>query len=599
MIKFSQYLSIISIIACLHSTQASQASGPDELFLLENSPDWFDNDPLDQWQAPDDFRFSTKNLPSLGLDWQFFGDQFKAASSMRKEFIDLQQKYISIFNHLNNLKGADFLQLGKNFSEELRNWVAVYIRRAINDFELEKHLAVISFGSLGRGEAGPVTDFEAALVWDPNFSTRNYQSKKSLEIANLLARSLEGLIGHPSFGRKGFRLDESEASPFHLAPWAQKLSIANALCWALSALEQPGDSEEIKEFRKAYFPFEGTWAYASRPKSLAALIPYGQKTPAEKSALIDDISSSFISTAYFSDELKSCRYKGTLLSSDDTMRNQLAQKLSLHMRTNEENVAQFFRWMARNRILVFGNKTLFQDFERERETIFSQVEASGLTQREELALKGLNRIILEFEKYGDRMLVTGVLPESTDLKRNHYRFEEQFLTNLGLFYDLSVQNTGDILKELKQRGIFGLNFANGLYQNLNQLTRLRWKEQIALGEQLAPGMNFLTQKAHQNKLAELTKEEGNLQEIIKKASTPEIEKLLAQQKLAELKTTKKKLSKLLPLEKDSILGEDEISLLRSTILPTEVNLLKRLREFVKSYKNNKDRPSAFSDDFKE
>ena len=253
--------------------------------------------------------------------------------------------------------------------------------------------------------------------------------------------------------------------------------------------------------------------------------------------------------------------------------------------------------MARNRIFVFGNKSLFQDFETERERIFSQVGASGLTKKEELALEGMNRVILEFEKYGNRMLMTGVLPASTDLKRNHYRFEEQFLTNLGLFYDLQVQNTGDIIKELKKRGIFGANFANGLYQNLNHLTRLRWKEQMALGEQLAPGMNFLTQTAHQDKLSELNAEHEKLQDILKKTSTSEMAKLVAQQKMAELKTTLNKMPKLIPLEQDSILTEAEIKLLRFTILPTEVKLLKRLREFVKSFRSNKDKPFAFSDDF--
>jgi hypothetical protein len=67
--------------------------------------------------------------------------------------------------------------------------------------------------------------------------------------------------------------------------------------------------------------------------------------------------------------------------------------------------------------------------------------------------------------------------------------------------------------------------------------------------------------------------------------------------MAELKTTLNKMPKLIPLEQDSILTEAEIKLLRFTILPTEVKLLKRLREFVKSFRSNKDKPFAFSDDF--
>jgi hypothetical protein len=67
-----------------------------------------------------------------------------------------------------------------------------------------------------------------------------------------------------------------------------------------------------------------------------------KKNSAEKSALLDDISSSFINAHNFSEELKSCRYKGTSLATNDGLRNQLAQKLSQQMRTNEENVAKFF-----------------------------------------------------------------------------------------------------------------------------------------------------------------------------------------------------------------------------------------------------------------
>lgn len=563
-----------------------------DLNLQENSI-WLFEDPLDKWVPPYDFRVDEEfHKTKLRTSWQAFISDFQHQTNIRKQFSDLQSKYINIFNRIKDMPGADFFQLSKNFTNELMKWAAKQIQKSLNNYYLESKVAFVAFGSMARGESGPVTDLEGALVWDEGVSAEQ-RFEISFETGNRLARKLEGLIGHPFFGVKGFRLDEAEASPFHLAPWAKNLTLNQAFCYGRFAVAKADDPKEISDFKSSYFfPFEGSLAYATTATNLAQLVNYAYQNRATQSNIIDNLVNEPMSTDRIKNRLSDCD-----ISNDE--KNSFAANLHNKIKSNEKDVATFFRRMSRNTGHLFGNKNLYDTFKNQKDAFLAeQKENSRYNKGQDLALNGLYKLINDFSTVGKGMFENGTLPDVTDIKRFHYRLEEQILTNLSTLFNLEEQNSGDIILELKHRGFFGGKFANDMYARLNQINRLRWKEQSILMQQLPSVLNFTTKEAYIKKLNYLENEAKELENTISDNSKTHMEKLIAKQKLGEKNQLIKKLYKLEPLNSDSVLSYDEIKLLKESILPGQVELFKRLKEYMANFSIDDKAPRAFSDSFK-
>lgn len=544
----------------------------------------FFKDPLETWVKPDDPRFDPNSLgKELRLSWDTLEKEFEKNKDLRKEFYDLQQEYIKKYHELTNDPKANYLNLSKEFSIALIKWLGQKIGAIINDDALSQELAFIAFGSLARLEAGPVTDLEGAIVWNENYKDKETRNYLSFEIGNKIARHFESLIGHPLFGRKGFRLDESDASPFHLAPWAQNLSIQEAYCWLVKSMPVAGESDEETEFRKELFlPFEGSWAYASTPKALAKLTIFNYKNFAEKKALLEGVSSIFLDSNFIFDNIKTC---DSLKDSPEEDLKDLTDKIRTRLLRREGSVASFFRFMQRNRKLIYGQEQLFDEFGQEINELLDKPYDNDTTYRQQIAKNSFRRLVPEFEDVGNGILVSGEIPGYTDIKRWHYRLEEQVLTNLSLYYNLGVQNTADIIEALKDKSLIGKEFAENIFYRINQLTRLRWKEQITAEEQLKTGYNFTDTNAYDKHMNTLNNEVESLDKIINNKDSTTIEVLAARYHRSELESLLRTMEKLKPLSTNSILDEKEVDLIKNKIIPGELDLLKRVKAFISGDEN--------------
>jgi predicted nucleotidyltransferase len=545
-------------------------------------------DPLLSWEKPDDPRFDWKTLgEQLHISWESLENTFKKREDLRKSFRDLQKEYINKYKEIKDNPDANFLELSEEFTKALKKWVAGRLNELVPD-ELKNELAFIIFGSMARKESGPVTDLEVAIVWNEKYKDKDERDSLSFSLANKVAREFENLIGHPEFGRKGFRLDEADASPFHLAVWAQNLSIDEAYCWADKVYKYRNESDEVGEFRKTYYwPFEGSWVFASTPKALAALATYSLSTFPEKKDLMKAISSKYMSYDFILDNLKNCK------ELDNNEKESLAEGLSARMLRTEQAVATFFRLMQRNSAFLFGQKDLYTEFKNAKDKLLDSKDYDEeLINRQLIAISAMKKSVKDFKEVGEGMFVSGKLPDLTDLKRNHYRLEEQILTNLSLYYNLGVQNSGKIIIALRDKGIFGKEFAKNYLERANQLARLRWKEQTMIGEQLKPRQNYLSVKAYDEAVDEINAEIKKLDNTIK-TSKDENELIMARYNRGHLQDELRVLEKLKPMQEDSVFDPKEIEYLNDTLLPAEVDLFKRLQSFLGS--KGKPNENAFQD----
>jgi len=268
-----------------------------------------------------------------------------------------------------------------------------------------------------------------------------------------------------------------------------------------------------------------------------------------------------------------------------------ANSLSNKMKEIELGVIKNFPLLGRNRVFVYGNKKLFDEFENKRNEILN---ADNQKLRKSLARSYLSTVAKSFSKTGNGMFINGELPEVIDVKRQNYRLEEQLLTNLGFLYDLKSQNQGDIIKDLVKRGVFSKEYGEQSLKRVNQMIRLRWKKQILVESQLSANMQFITKDAHSKKLEDLKNDLVRNKNIINNVDNKysKIEILKAKADVIEIEQDLHKMPKLIPGNNDSVFSPTDIKYIKDTLLPGQVDLLKRLKRFMGSDEASPD-PDAF------
>lgn len=577
----------------INYAQPSLSAPAEHGLVLDNWFDLFSGDPLDTWHDPQDKRFIDQGINLT----QFFKDN----TYIREELHNLRQKFINIYHDLENQPDADYIQLSKDITKATMNFTAKYLERSLPASVSKDEMAFIGFGSMARGESGVITDLEGALVWDDLVSGKE---ALSMVFSQTLSNLLDGLLGHPIYGIKGFRLDEAENSPFHRAPWAKNMSLKQAYCMALKSLPMDSNSEEINDFTKSYFyPFEGSWAYATTPSQLAAYTAAANiKWPPFNKFKINEENKNSDWYKWGSNFLKltllSPGYINRVLESADCMRDvdkkstrDYANSLSNKMKEIELGVIKNFPLLGRNRVFVYGNKKLFDEFENKRNEILN---ADNQKLRKSLARSYLSTVAKSFSKTGNGMFINGELPEVIDVKRQNYRLEEQLLTNLGFLYDLKSQNQGDIIKDLVKRGVFSKEYGEQSLKRVNQMIRLRWKKQILVESQLSANMQFITKEAHSKKIEDLKNDLVRNKNIINNVDNKysKIEILKAKADVIEIEQDLHKMPKLIPGNNDSVFSPADIKYIKDTLLPGQVDLLKRLKRFMGSDEASPD-PDAF------
>lgn len=566
---------------------------------LGSSYDLFQGDWLDTWEDPKDSRFVEQ-----GIDLK---KSFEEAAFIREELYNIRQKFAKLFNEMQGMPGADYFQLEKDITKATIEFTVKYLDKAKPASINKDEIAFISFGSMARGEAGIVTDLEGSLLWDDNVVGKD---SLGLEFGQSLSNLLDGLIGHPIYGIRGFRLDEADHSPFHRAPWARTMSLSNAYCMALKSLPVLEASKQENKFRKSFFyPFEGSWVYTNAsPNKLASYIGAGHfdswpgmwSTRLKEKDLTSDwyqwakptLTNRLIQSEYIAKMLAKSACGRDLPASEV---DKYAKAISLALQSNEIATISNFPQLSRNRAFIYGNKELFRKFEHDRREILNE---NNKFLRKKLAMKYLNELVkyIEDPKIG---IVTAKAPDVVDIKRYNYRFEEQLYTNLAFLLDLDLQNQGDIIKYLSAQGIIGKEFGKRSFDRVNQIIRLRLKKQIALQTQLGKDMLFLTNEAHASKLKKLEDELAENQNIVNDPLQSELAKLEANNNIMEIKSDLKLMPKLIPGNPDSIFTPADIDYIRNVMFPEQNAAYKRLIAFLK---DNKDVSSsinfdAFKDSF--
>jgi hypothetical protein len=579
--RFNNFLLLIFL--CVG--QLSWAHEAPESLNLRQSWDLFQGDWFDTWEDPKDSRFI-----EAGIDLK---KEFEEATFIREELYKLRQKFAQRFNEMQNLPNANYFQLEKDITNGTIDFTVKYLDKAKPASINKDELAFMGFGSMARGESGIITDLEGSLLWDKNVVGKG---RLGYEFGQSLVNLLDGLIGHPIYGIKGYRLDEADHSPFHRAPWARFMSQADAYCMVLKSLPVPGASKSSNKFRKAYYyPFEGSWIYSdSSPEQLAGftLAGYIEDWPGMWSTKISEKvydtdwyrwAKQFMSTPYVRTDV----IENTLSQSkcvDGMSASQIkkyAIDISHRLQENEVSTLSNFPLLSRNHRFIYGNREMFNRFEAKRNEILNK---NNQFLRRKLAFNYLNDLV-KYVSAPEAGIVTGVPPETLDLKRFNYRFEEQLYTNLSFLLNLNQQNQGDIINFLVEEGKIGKEYGKKAYDRVNNVIRMRLKKQIALQSQTGRNMLFLTKEAHNKKLQELNDNLAKNEDIANNPESDELTVLEAKNNINEIKANLKLMPKLIPGEADSIITPSDIAYIRDVLFPEQANVLNRLKNFLRDNKD--------------
>lgn len=567
---------------------------------LDNRYDLFEGDWFNDWEDPKDSRFLEAKID--------LKEKFAKATPLREELFTLRQKYIRLFNALDGDPKADYLGLSKELSKEYITFTNKFIKKALPENVSEEDMAFMGFGSMAREESGIVTDLEGTLLWSPHV-----KSKQTLGyiFGQKLSNRLDGLLGHPIYGIKGFRLDEAEHSPFHRAPWAANFSTAKAYCMGVKSLPVTDAERDLNKFRNSYFyPFEGSWVYtSSTPEELAYLVnaAYIDNWPNQFLLQINEktkksdwyqwaeplVTSRFIKESYIADVLASSDCVAEM-QADEIAKT--AKELSERLKKTEIATISNFPQISRNHIYVYGNKKLVDEFNARRNEILNK---DNQFLRKKLANKFLKELITFILSQTGDSFITGKAPGVVDIKRYNYRLDEQIHTNFALLFGIEKQNQADIIKELVEKGFFGKEYGRATLERVNQEVRLRWRKQIKLQSQLSKDMQFLTKEAYDKKLAEMRADLKANEETLNKAEASEIEILQAKNTINELKQDLKLMAKSMPGKDDSIFRPQEIEYIRDVLYPEQALVMKRLVAYVGRSADPEiaPNPDAFKDSF--
>lgn len=368
----------------------------------------------------------------------------------------------------------DYISLSKNITEDTKKYVTKMI-----DEEVKKlgkppcEFSVITLGSMARKESGPVTDLEIGFLIKEK-SVKNYQY--FYQLSQNLSDRLFLLGEHPDIGGKGLRMDEADNAPPHLRFFARNISQDKAQQLVNQAVQN-------REWDK--IPYEGSRPFLATPEEFAS---YSQPNFTQDKKL----------------QAKICReqYERELAKALKDPNNAKKAK-SLEGRKDIEKETRFWvnqmykafnprelrtandagKKLGRNMDLLHGNQTLYNNFIKKRESYFSKKEKNGKTLRQNIAIDKMAGDIHEQIAKGKSVYVTGELGKTLDIKRELYRFVEQFVTNLGFFHHCKNQNTFDIVNELKSKGILNNELSAKLSDYIQFASGLRLKEQSVIKRQ--------------------------------------------------------------------------------------------------------------------
>ena len=318
-------------------------------------------------------------------------------------------------------------QLTKDISDENIKWVGKIMDSIIKDLGIETPpgFSIFTMGSLARGESGFYTDLEIGFLVDDDALTPE-NMKKLLLIANSLNQRLFFLGEHPDYGGYGMRLDEAANAPLYLRFGYDKLTPEEARKQMISALSNY-DFEKI--------PWGGSRLFISTPSKLAAHSDpeYIEKADGEDAYINGQKRKKMIENEYKKarSDPKNADISDTQLKEGIRYLVDLIEKpLGVKDRRESNNIVI----LGRNMMNIYGDQETFDKFMKDREPFLAGPAKDNpdryISRRHELAMETMKQDIVKNGGDPKNILITGKLDEKVDIKRNLYRFSEQFITNL-------------------------------------------------------------------------------------------------------------------------------------------------------------------------
>ncbi|HBN23285.1 MAG TPA: hypothetical protein DD412_08635 [Holosporales bacterium] len=371
-------------------------------------------------------------------------------------------------------------QLTKDISDENIKWVSKIMDSIIKDLGVETPpgFSIFTMGSLARGESGFYTDLEIGFLVDDDAMTPE-NMKTLLLIANTLNQRLFFLGEHPDYGGYGMRLDEAANAPLYLRFGYEDLTPEEAKKQLISALSSY-DFEKI--------PWGGSRLFISTPSKLAAHSDpeYIAKADSENVYINSQKRKKVIEEEY-----KKARAKPENADISDEQLKEgirylvdlIEKPLGIRDRRESKNIVV----LGRNMMNIYGEQKTFDAFLKAREPFLAGAAKDNpdryVSQRHEIPMESMKENILRIGGDPSSIFLTGKLGDKVDIKRELYRFSEQFVTNLGFYFNLQTQNTIDIVSELMKKGVISQEIGEKLQEYMNFMVGLRLKQQRVLSSQ--------------------------------------------------------------------------------------------------------------------
>ncbi len=492
--------------------------------------------------------------PFAGLLNYFKQDVNKDSAKL----LGLREKHYKLIQEEGLKTNPDYPSITRLISADTKQ----YIQEMLDD-EIKKlgkppcKFSVVTLGSMAREECGPVTDLEIGFLIEEK-TVENY--KYFHQLSQKLSDRLFLLGEHPDIGGKGLRMDEADNAPPHRRFWARNLSIEEA---------QKLQNEAIAKRDWKQMPYEGSRPYLTTYNEFATF----SKPVYEQ----DRLFQRELAHKAFEQEWEKAKNDPKNKDKLKTKEGVLALRREIGYWVNqmhspynnrELNIANTAgKKLGRNMALLYGDKAHFDDFMSKKEAIFAQTDnKKHLDGRQVIAKDKMQDDIMELLQKGKSPYVTGKLDKTLDIKRDFYRFMEQFVTNLGFYHHCKSQNSLDIIQELSEKEILSTDLTAKMKDFIQFTTGLRLKEQAVLKRQ--GFATYIDEAEFADDKTKLEKEINNLEASIQYMASvqnpPQDTVNLKKRALVELKD---KYHHMLEMAPGKLISENDLTLLKSKYVP--------------------------------
>jgi len=490
----------------------------------------------------------------------------------------IRKKYSDEFMRLSAKGTVDMESFLKAVDAENKAYISNIIDEEVRAMGIDPAtFSVFTMGSMARAESGLYTDLEIFFVVKEKNILVQYQMEK---LAQRMSDRFFRLGEHPYVGGKGLRLDEAGNSPAHPQHFASGLS----------------PEEQKKILRKAIaerdfksIPFEGSQMMLVTPEELAS---YHDKKFTDKLLAVEtDTDKESRKLLRRQDFLKAYDILRADPAHKHKSNEELRQQLGeaghhLYGRPSPkeaQHAVELGTRLMRNCEALYDKAGMFTDYWTMRETIMNGPTVEDNTgkyvsRRQELAGKLMIKDGVEYASDPKFNMSTGKLGDMIDLKRELYRIPEQVLTNLGLYFNVGVQNGFDIIKQLVAKGVMDDAFAADAKELMNFAMQMNVKQQAVMKKQ---GFAiYINQEKYEKDLADLKVLEAGAQkkiDILNKIKAPSKELNKAREKLIEVQYKIHDIESVTP---GKILSNKEVEQIRNRYLPLLAAFYDRVFEFL-------------------